>query len=347
MTAQTHPIDVIRLRAYLEPRFKEFQGPWLVDQFAGGQSNPTYKLVTNSGMYVLRRKPAGKLLSSAHAIDREYRVVSALAQTDVPVARTLCLCEDESVLGTPFYIMEFVAGRVFWDPSLPELDPAGRKSIYLELNRVIAALHHVNHDAVGLSDFGRPGNYFSRQIARWTKQYRESETERIEEMDRLIAWLPDHVPPEEKTSIVHGDFRLDNVIFHPTEPRVVAVLDWELSTLGHPLADFAYHCMTWRLPAGALRGLSGVNLEGLGIPAEAEYVRLYCERSGRSPIDADTWDFCLAFNLFRLSAILQGIARRAIDGTSASATAVEMGRSARSVAALGWSQVESARSRRR
>jgi aminoglycoside phosphotransferase (APT) family kinase protein len=347
MTAQTHPLDLIRLRAYLEPRFEEFEGPWMVDQLAGGQSNPTYKIVTNSGMYVLRRKPAGKLLSSAHAVDREYRVVTALAQTDVPVARTLCLCEDEGVLGTPFYVMQFVAGRVFWDPSLPQLDHAGRKSVYLELNRVIAALHYVNPDAVGLSDFGRPGNYFSRQIARWAKQYRESETERIEEMDRLIEWLPQHVPAGDEISIVHGDFRLDNVIFHPTEPRIVAVLDWELSTLGHPLADFAYHCMTWRVPAGVLRGLFGANLESLGIPAESEYVRMYCERSGRAPIDPDTWDFCLAYNLFRLAAILQGIARRAIDGTSSSATAVEMGRSARPVATLGWSLIESALSRRR
>jgi aminoglycoside phosphotransferase (APT) family kinase protein len=287
---------------------------------------------------VLRRKPPGKLLPSAHAVDREYRVITALGGVGIPVARTWALCEDESVIGTAFYIMDYVAGRVLWDQSLPGMQPAERRAIYDEMNRVIAALHQVDYQAIGLGDYGKPGNYLARQIARWSKQYRASETESIPAMERLMEWLPEHIPPGDETSIVHGDFRLDNVIFHPTEPRILAVLDWELSTLGHPLADFSYHCMYWRLTPQEFRGIGGLDLPALGIPLESEYVRRYCERSGRGTpqaLKAD-WNFYLAYNMFRLAAILQGIAKRVEAGTAASEQARQSGAGARPLAELGW-----------
>jgi aminoglycoside phosphotransferase (APT) family kinase protein len=287
---------------------------------------------------VLRRKPPGKLLPSAHAVDREYRVISALHATDVPVARAYCLCEDESIIGTAFYIMDFVPGRVLWDGRLPDCSVEERRAIYDELNRVIAALHSVDYEAVGLGDFGRPGNYIERQINRWTKQYRASETEHIEAMENLIKWLPENIPAGEETTVVHGDYRLDNVIFDASRPRILAVLDWELSTLGHPLADFAYHCMTWRLHPGEFRGIGGVDLKSLGIPEEEEYVEMYCNRTGRSGIS--NWDFYLAYNMFRLAGILQGIMGRVKDGTAASAHAAEQGKRARPMAEAGWRQVE-------
>ncbi len=277
-------------------------------------------------------------MPSAHAVDREYRVISALYPTEVPVARPYCLCEDDSVIGTAFYLMDYVEGRVIWDGLLPEYSVEQRRSIYNELNRVMAALHSVDYAAVGLADFGRPGNYISRQISRWTKQYRASETEHIEAMENLIEWLPDNIPPVEETTVVHGDYRIDNVIFHPTEARILAVLDWELSTLGHPLADFAYHCMTWRLTPGEFRGIGGVDLKSLGIPTEDEYVEMYCKRTGREKIA--NWDFYLAYNMFRLAGILQGIMGRVKDGTAASAHAVEQGKRARPMAEAGWRQVE-------
>jgi aminoglycoside phosphotransferase (APT) family kinase protein len=340
---EQHQFDVGRLEQYLSANVAGFAGPLRVEQFKGGQSNPTYKLLTPGRSYVLRRKPPGKLLASAHAVDREHRVISALAGSGVPVARTHCLCTDDAVIGTAFYVMDCVEGRVLWDPALPGMTPAGRRAIYLEMNRVIAALHQVDYVARGLGDYGKPGNYFARQIDRWTKQYGASETEKIDAMDRLINWLPVNIPQDsgsEQTSIVHGDYRLDNLIFHPTEPRIVAVLDWELSTLGHPLADFSYHCMTWHIPAGMFKGLAGLKLDALGIPPEAEYVERYCTATGRGAIDSSHWDFYMAYNMFRLAAIAQGIAGRVKEGTAASAQARAYGAIARPLGELGWAQVE-------
>jgi aminoglycoside phosphotransferase (APT) family kinase protein len=335
-------IDVDTLAAWLRERIDGFAGPLVIEQFAGGQSNPTFKLITPSRSYVMRAKPgpAAKLLPSAHAIEREYRVMDALAQSDVPVARMLALCEDEAVIGRAFYVMEHVEGRVLWDPSLPGMTRAERAAIYDEMNRVIAALHTVDAIAVGLADYGKPGNYLARQIARWSKQYEASETEPIEAMHRLIEWLPQHVPDErgaasERAAIVHGDFRLDNLIFHPSEPRVLAVLDWELSTLGDPIVDFAYHAMTWHVDPAQFRGIAGLDLDALGIPDEASYVKRYRERTGFS-ISGD-WNFYLAFNMFRIAAILQGIMKRVSVGTAASAQAADAGRRARPMAELAWS----------
>jgi len=335
---ERHRFDAARLARYLSERIPGFPAALELQQFKGGQSNPTYLIEAGGRKYVLRRKPPGNLLPSAHAVDREYRVSTALAATDVPVPRTWCLCEDPEVIGTSFFVMDYVEGRVFWDPALPGMEPAQRRAIWLEINRVIAALHRVDYRAVGLESYGRPGNYIRRQIERWTKQYRSSETAPIAAMDNLIAWLPDNIPGGDETSIVHGDYRIDNLIFHPTEPRVVAVLDWELSTLGHPLADFAYHLMAWRLGPGQFRGMNGMDLAALGIPGEQEYVALYCRRTGRAGID--NVDFYLAYNMFRLAAILQGIAKRAIDGTAANAQAVETGKRARPSAEAGWALVE-------
>ncbi len=286
--------DVPALERYLRDHVAGFPGPLAVEQFKGGQSNPTFRLTAGSGQYVLRRKPPGKLLPSAHAVDREYRVMTALAGTDVPVPRTHCLCEDPAVLGTSFFIMDCVPGRVLWDPALPGLAPTERAAVFAEMNRVIAALHRVDPAAVGLGYFGKPGNYFARQIDRWSKQYRASETETIEAMDHLIAWLPQNIPPGEATAVVHGDYRLDNVLWSAAEPRILAVLDWELSTLGHPLADFSYHLMTWRVTPGEFRGLLGFDLASLGIPSEEEYVAAYCAAHRHRPrstpsTGASTW----------------------------------------------------------
>ena len=342
--ADAHRFDTFALERYLGARIPGFCGPLEVEQFKGGQSNPTYKVTAGGNAYVLRRKPPGSLLPSAHAVDREYRVITALAQTDVPVARTYCLCEDPSIIGTSFYVMGFVPGRVLWDTSLPGTAPHARSAIYDEMNCVIARLHNVDHRAVGLADYGKPGNYFARQIDRWSRQYKASETERIDAMDNLIEWLPRHIPPDERTCIVHGDYRLDNLIFAPEEPRVRAVLDWELSTLGHPLADFSYHMMAWRLAADEFRGLRGCDLAALGIPSEDAYLEMYLERTHAvtRPSTAE-WTFYLAYNLFRLAAILQGVMARAVAGNAASAQALEAGRRARPIAALGWKQVQHAR----
>ncbi|MGQ0546889.1 MAG: phosphotransferase family protein [Betaproteobacteria bacterium] len=332
---ERHRIDVGALQRFLGFPISR------IEQFKGGQSNPTYRLTAADGRrYALRRKPPGKLLPSAHAVDREFRVISALHKVGFPVAKPLVLCEDESVIGTAFYVMDCVEGRVLWDQSLPGMSKAERFAIWDELNRVIALLHTFDSHKLGLADFGKSGNYIARQVARWTKQYQASETERIEAMDSLIAWLPRNVPPETGTSVVHGDFRLDNAIYHPREPRILAVLDWELSTLGDPLADFAYHCMSWHIPPGSFRGVAGLDLESLGIPSEAQYVKAYCERTGRSGIDPSHWDFYLAYNLFRMAAILQGILKRVVDGTAASAHAREAGMRARPMAELGWKMVE-------
>ncbi len=290
--------------------------------------------------------PAAKLLPSAHAIEREYRVMDALAGTGVPVAKMFALCEDEAVIGRAFYLMEFVEGRVLWDQSLPGMTSADRAAIYDEMNRVIAALHTVDTDAAGLADYGRAGNYFARQIGRWSKQYQASETEPIEAMQRLIEWLPQHIPSEAaradaRVSIVHGDYRLDNLIFHPNEPRVLAVLDWELSTLGDPLADFAYHCMAWHVDPAQFRGIAGLDWAALGIPDEKRYVERYCERTGFE-IRGD-WNFYLAYNMFRIAAILQGIMKRVAEGTAASAQANDAGRRAKPMAELAWSYAQKVR----
>jgi aminoglycoside phosphotransferase (APT) family kinase protein len=342
--AEKQRFDIDALQSYLRAHVEGFAGPLTVEQFKGGQSNPTFKLITPNQSYVMRCKPGpvAKLLPSAHAIEREFRVMRALSGSEVPVPTMHALCEDEAVLGRAFYVMDFVEGRVLWEPQLPGLSSTERSAIFGEMNRVLAALHQVDFAAAGISDYGKHEGYLSRQIARWTKQYRASETESIPSMDALIDWLPAHIPAGEETSIVHGDYRLDNVIFHPTEPRILAVLDWELSTLGHPLADFAYHCMTWYLPPGAGRGLAGFDLAGSGIPSVKEYIAMYCERTGRSG-GIPHFEFYMAFNMFRMAGILQGIMKRVVDGTAASAQALQMGKATRPIADEGWRVAQSIR----
>ena len=339
-----HAFDVPALTAWMQGHVQGFAGPLQVEMFKGGQSNPTYKLITPGRSYVMRSKPGpvAKLLPSAHAIEREFRVMKGLAGTDVPVPHMYALCEDESIIGRAFYIMECMEGRVLWDQSLPGMEPAQRAAIYDEMNRVISALHTVDFAAQGLADYGESGNYFERQIGRWSKQYVASVTQPIPEMDKLMQWLPAHMPASaldaSRVSIVHGDFRLDNLMFHPTEPRVIAVLDWELSTLGHPLADFSYHCMSWHIPATLGRGIAGKDLAALGIPGEEEYIRRYCERTGLKDVDtlrAD-WNFYMAYNMFRIAAILQGIATRVEAGTASSAQAKASGDGARPLAQRAW-----------
>ena len=338
--AARQQFDVVALEAWMAANVEGFKGPLTAEQFKGGQSNPTFKLITPGRIYVMRSKPgpAAKLLPSAHAIEREFKVMAALGKTAIPVAKMVALCEDEAVIGRAFFIMEFVAGRVLWNPGLPGMTPGERAAIFDEMNRVIALLHQIDYASIGLADYGKAGNYFERQIARWTKQYRASETEDIVAMNQLIDWLPRHIPPGDETSIVHGDYRLDNLIFHPTEPRILAILDWELSTLGHPLADFAYHCMAWHVPPSAFRGLAGLNLQALGIPDFKSYVAAYCRRTGRPGID--NFEYYLAYNLFRMAGILQGIMKRVVDGTAASEQAVAMGKAARPLAELGWKVAE-------
>ncbi len=319
----TQTLDTQKLQVYLEKHIPGFSGELSAEKFSGGQSNPTFKLSAGGTDYVLRRKPPGELLKSAHAVDREYRVISALADTDVPVAKTYCLCEDEDVIGSMFYVMEYMDGRVFWDATLPEIDNnAERSAIYEAMNRVLANLHNVNVEEVGLSDFGRPGNYFERQVSRWTKQYRASETEHSPAMEALIEWLPANMPADDGVvSLVHGDYRLDNVMFHKTEPRIIAVLDWELSTTGHPLADLSYQCMAWALPRSdtGMSGLGGVDRKVIGLPTDEEYIAQYCQRTGRDNIE--NWNIYLVFCFFRLAAILQGVKKRALIGTASSAEA--------------------------
>jgi aminoglycoside phosphotransferase (APT) family kinase protein len=334
-----HAFDAARLADWMQARIEGFAGPIDVQQFAGGQSNPTFLVQSADHQYVLRRKPPGKLLPSAHAVEREYRVLVALADTDVPVAKTYALCEDSSVIGTAFYVMDYVEGRLFWDAALPEVAAPGRRAIYNEMTRVIAALHAVDYNAVALGDYGKSGRYVERQVARWTQQYRAAETETIDAMERLIEWLPKHIPAGEETSVVHGDFRLDNAIFHAREPRILAVLDWELSTLGHPLVDLAYLCMRYHLSAEQFRGLHGLDLAALQIPSEAECVADYCRRRGRAPVAPQEWTYYLAFNMFRLTGILQGVLARAVQGNASSATALEAGRRARPLAEQAWALV--------
>lgn len=301
----------------------------------GGQSNPTFRLEVGAQTFVLRKKPAGDLLPSAHAVDREFRVMQALQATGVPVPPMLLYSDDSEIIGTPFYLMGFLQGRVFFDQTLPGMTVSERTAVYWDVNRAIATLHSVDPVAVGLGDFGKAGNYFARQINRWGKQYLENHTERIEDLERLIDWLPDRIPAGEAVSIVHGDFRLDNVMLHPTEPRAIAVLDWELSTLGHPLADFSYHCISWHIAPSLWRGIGGLDLKSLGIPSEADYVAQYVEHTGLKGVE-EHWDFYLAYNFFKIAAILYGIGERARQGTAASADALEMATKAAPLAEIGW-----------
>ena len=332
--------DSARLAAWLREYVEPFDGELAVRKVEGGQSNPTFIVDAGARRYVLRRKPAGATLQSAHAVDREYRALKALDGSAVPVPRARALCEDPAVLGSPFYVMDFVDGRILTDQMLPGMTPDQRRAHYAELNRVIAALHGVDHRAIGLADYGREERYVARQIERWTKQYRGAETRRIEAMESLLAWLPEHVPEQIGAGIVHGDFRLDNVIFHATEPRIVAVLDWELSTIGDPLVDFAYHCLSWRLALGMHRTLVSVSdagLGALGIPTEAEHVAAYCARTGRGTDGRiANWSFYLAFNMFRLASIQQGIARRALDGNAANSRAQAVAERVEATATAGW-----------
>jgi aminoglycoside phosphotransferase (APT) family kinase protein len=334
-----HAFDEGRLAGWMQAHVAGFRGPIEVQQFAGGQSNPTFLVQSADHRYVLRRKPPGKLLPSAHAVDREYRVITALAGTRVPVAKAFALCEDTDVIGSAFYAMDYVEGRLFWDAALPEVAAHERRAVYEEMTRVMAALHGVDYAAVGLADFGKPGHYIERQVSRWTQQYRASETESIDAMEHLIEWLPKHIPQDEQTSIVHGDFRLDNAIFDPHEPKILAVLDWELSTLGHPLVDLAYLCMRYHLSADQFRGLGGMDPAALQIPSEAQCVADYCRRRGRAPVAPQDWTYYLAFNMFRLTGILQGVLARAIQGNASSATALEAGRRARPLAEQAWALV--------
>jgi aminoglycoside phosphotransferase (APT) family kinase protein len=328
-------IETDKLEAYLSKEMPEFEGPLEIVKFPGGQSNPTFKLTTKSGSYVLRRKPPGELLKSAHAVDREFKIIKALQGTDVPVPKIYILCEDDSIIGSMFYIMEYLEGRIFWDPSLPEVSSnAERTAIYDEMNRVLAALHTVDIDAVGLRDFGAPGNYFERQISRWTKQYRASETETVDSMEALIKWLPENIPADDGVvTLAHGDYRIDNMMFHPTEPKVIAVLDWELSTLGHPLADLAYQCMGWAMPGTLL----GVDRAALGIPSDEDYIATYCKRTGRDGIE--NWNFYIAFCYFRLAGILQGIKKRAQIGTASSPEAKAKGEMVKPLADMGLAAI--------
>jgi aminoglycoside phosphotransferase (APT) family kinase protein len=334
---EQHRFDAGRLERYLADRIDGFTGPLKVLQFKGGQSNPTFQLITPAQTYVLRRKPPGKLLPSAHAVDREYRIISALHPTGFPVAKPYLLCGDESVIGTMFYVMEHVEGRIYWGPLLPDQTPQQRHAIYDAMNATFARLHNLDWHALDLGDFGKAGNYVARQIARWTKQYKASETERIDEMEKLIEWLPQHLPDSPRDAIVHGDYRLDNLILHPTEPRLVAVLDWELCTIGDPMADFTYHLMQWQMPGeGSNTGASlpNADLTSLGIPSMEEYTGWYLGRTQRKALPE--LDYYAAYNFFRLAGILQGIVGRVRDGTAASAQAAENAARVRPLAERGW-----------
>ena len=330
-------IDSQAVQEFFTQYVPGFHGKVRITQFKGGQSNPTYRVEAGGKAWVIRRKPPGNLLPSAHAVDREYKVITALGATDVPTPRTDVICMDAGVLGTPFYVMECVEGTVYWEGLLPGKSPDERARIYDSLNDSLARLHSVDYQLLGLSEFGRPGNYVSRQVKRWGGQYYDSEYERIPEMDRLIKWLNERLPEQQSTTVVHGDYRLDNVVFHHREPQVLAILDWELSTLGDPLADFAYHVMQWRIPRKLHRGLAGVDLEELGIPNENSYVEAYCRRTGREAIE--NWDFYIVFSMFKLAAIFHGILVREKIGTAASKFASETGMSARPLAELAWRQV--------
>lgn len=332
---EAHRFDEERLYAHLREPLGLSQ-TMQIEQFAGGQSNPTFLLTCGDARYVLRKKPPGKLLPSAHAVEREYRVMKALASTDVPVPNARLLVEDPDVIGTPFFVMDYLEGRVFADPSIPEVTVDERRAMYDAMNDTLARLHRVDFDAVGLGDYGKPAGYVTRQIARWSKQYEASKTEPIDAMDRLMKWLPEQAPAEDETTIAHGDFRPGNLMFHPTEPRVIAVLDWELSTLGHPLGDLAYFCMVYRLPPSKrdLAGFLGLDIEPLGIPTEEAFVAQYAERTGRAGVA--NFNFFIAFALFRLAAICQGVYKRSLDGNASDARAGMFGEIAKALAGMAW-----------
>lgn len=334
---ERHRFDEARLGAWLSDHVDGFDGALEVRQFEGGQSNPTFWLRAGDREAVLRKKPPGKLLPSAHAVEREHRVMAALRGTDVPVARMLALCEDPGVIGTPFFVMEHVRGRIFWDVQLAGMARDERAAIYGELVRVLAALHTLDVDAVGLGDYGRRGGYVARQVARWSRQYEASRTEGCAPMEALIAWLPEHLPARDETSLVHGDYRIDNVIFHPSEPRALAVIDWELSTLGHPMSDLAYTCMLYDITFPKIGGLGGVDHAATGIPTEAELVAAYCARAGRDGIE--DWPFYKAFSLFRAAAILQGVYKRSLQGNASSDQAGMFGAYVRTLAEIGGRMV--------
>ncbi|HET9628650.1 MAG TPA: phosphotransferase [Novosphingobium sp.] len=336
---EAHRFDEQALARWMSGNVDGFAGPLNVEQFKGGQSNPTYKLVTPGRTYVMRRKPPGVLLKGAHAIEREARVLAALHGAGFPVPQMMGLCTDDAVIGTWFYIMELVDGRIFWDATFPGISRADRPAYFDAMNQTIARLHLFDPDAIGLGDYGKPGSYFARQISRWSRQYLDDvDAGRDPLIDRLIEWLPENIPASEEVSITHGDFRCDNMIFHPTEPRVVAVLDWELSTLGHPLADFAYHAMMYRMPADIVAGLAGENLAALNIPTEDEYKAAYARRLGRG--DLPGYDFAIAFNFFRLAAIFHGIKGRVIRGNAANAQAQQRVAVLPKLIRLAWEQAE-------
>jgi len=332
---ERHRIDEASLDRWMQANVEGYAGPLTVAQFKGGQSNPTYRLDTPGRSYVMRRKPFGKLLPSAHAVDREFRVIAALGKQGFPVAKAYALCIDDAVIGAAFYIMSMEEGRVFWDPTLPSQTPEARRAIFTSKIETLALLHSYEPDAIGLGDFGKPGNYFARQVDRWTKQYKASETQLIPEIEKLIEWLPRTVPAQQKVAVVHGDYRLDNMIFHATEPRVQAVLDWELSTLGDPMADFTYLLMQWTMP-----GLQGVDLKALNIPTLEEAIAIYCAASGRPDIPDVNWYF--SYNLFRLACITQGIAGRIRDGTAANAKAIETAKRTVPLSQASWDYAQKA-----
>ncbi len=333
---ENHRFDEARLERYLTERMPDFRGPLTVRQFVSGQSNPSFLLETPDARFVMRKKPPGELLQSAHQVDREFRVITALAATDVPVPRTHLLCEDTAIIGTTFFVMDYVEGRIFLDPLLPDSNPDERAAIYDSMNDTLARLHKVDFRAVGLGDYGRPEGYVARQVARWTKQYNASKIDPMPAMDRLIEWMPEHIPAGDETTIAHGDFRLGNLIIHPAEPRVVAVLDWELSTLGHPLADLAWNCLGYHYPPEVEdpANLAGKDLKALGIPGEEEYLKAYCRRAGRA--DVNDFLFFVAFAFFRSAAIRQGIAMRAKMGNASGPDAEEHGRRAGLSAEIAW-----------
>ncbi|MSP77325.1 MAG: phosphotransferase family protein [Rhodospirillaceae bacterium] len=337
---EKHRFDEGKLARFMSAHVEGFVPPVRAEQFKGGQSNPTYRLTDGAGRhYVLRRKPPGKLLPSAHAVDREFRVIAALNKTNVPTPRAYALCEDDDVVGTAFYIMEYCDGRVLWDPLLPEVAKEGRLAIYRAKFETLARLHAVDYATLGLADFGRPGSYVARQISRWGKQYKASETDKIDSMDRLLDWLPAHLPANDETVLVHGDYRLDNMVFHPTEPRVLGIIDWEISTLGDPLAELSYLCMLWRTPKD-WGGLEGHDLASFGLPTQQEMVAYYCDLSKRTVPDPALWNFYMAYNLFRVSCIRQGVYARSLDGTASNMRAAESGKLVKPAADLGWSLVE-------
>jgi len=335
---ENHRFDQAALARYLAAHVDGYSGDLAVSQFQGGQSNPTFFLTAGTKHYVMRKKPPGQLLPSAHAVDREYKVITALRNSAVPVPRTYCLCTDDAVIGRWFYVMDYVPGRILTDTLLPDETPDARRAIYRDLARVLAKLHTVDYAAVGLADFGKPTDYIRRQFQRWAKQYEASKTDEIPDMDKLMAWIPDRIPPRDESAIVHGDYRLGNVIMHPSEPKIVAVLDWELATLGHPLSDLAYNCMNYHLGQQSFRGFGKTDLAALGIPQESEYLATYCREAGRS--DIPDWDFYIAFSLFRIIAILQGVYKRGLQGNASDATAIERGKEAVAIAREAWAIVQ-------